>query len=106
MGHRLAEATPSFARLCSASWFETRGVAALLTMRVGDPHPRDERNCVHPWERALARVLKDAAPSPANALAGKFSRQHLFENLPADGLVGQRGVMPPPAVRFHFFRRR
>jgi hypothetical protein len=25
------------------------------------PHPRDERNCVHPWERALARVSKDEA---------------------------------------------
>jgi hypothetical protein len=35
-----------------ASWFETRGVAALLTMRVLRPHPE---------ERALARVSKDEA---------------------------------------------
>src|SRR6202040_1808430 len=33
------------------------------------PHPRDERNCVHPWERALARVSKDEAHELENALA-------------------------------------
>src|SRR5260370_28966771 len=77
----------------SSSWFETRGVAALLTMRVGDPHPE---------ERALARVSKDAGPALENALVGKYAGQHFLENLPADGLVGERGVAPPPAVLLHF----
>src|SRR3984893_14033890 len=79
-----------------ASWFETRGMAARLTMRVGDPHPE---------ERALARVSKDAAAALENALAGKFSRQHLFQDLPADGLVGERRLAPPPAVPLHLFGR-
>ena len=38
-----------------AIWFETRGVAALLTMRICRPHPE---------ERALARVSKDEATAP------------------------------------------
>src|SRR6266480_7641338 len=29
------------------------------------PHPRDERNCVHPWERRLRRVSKDETCSPS-----------------------------------------
>jgi hypothetical protein len=37
-----------------ASWFETRGVAALLTMRSKLPHPE---------ERPLGRVSKDAPPA-------------------------------------------
>src|SRR3984893_6024909 len=79
-----------------ASWFEMHGIAARLTMRVGD---------LHPEERALARVSKDAAPALENALAGKLSRQHLFQDLPADGLVGQRRLAPPPAVPLHLFGR-
>src|ERR1700753_1900396 len=62
-----------------ALWFETRGVAALLTMRV-----RDARRCrarhhgvwqairaarPHPEERAIARVSKDEAAELENALA-------------------------------------
>src|SRR5438876_7813347 len=31
----------------------------------------------------------------------KLARKHLFKNLPADGLVGERRVLPPPAVLFH-----
>jgi hypothetical protein len=39
-----------------ASWFETRGVAALLTMRVKEePHPE---------ERPPGRVSKDEATEP------------------------------------------
>jgi hypothetical protein len=42
-----------------SSWFETHGVAALLTMRVLRPHPE---------ERAFARVSKDEATELENAL--------------------------------------
>jgi hypothetical protein len=43
-----------------ASWFETRGVAALLTMRTEDgPHPE---------QRCLPRVSKDEATALENAL--------------------------------------
>ena len=31
---------------------------------------------------------------------------HFLQDLPADGLVGERWLMPPPGVRFHFLRRR
>jgi hypothetical protein len=27
--------------ISTAAWFETRGVAALLTMRIGRPHPEE-----------------------------------------------------------------
>ena len=43
-----------------ASWFETRGIAALLTMRVLDLILRGREYLrPHPEERALARVSKD-----------------------------------------------
>jgi hypothetical protein len=42
-----------------ATWFETRGVAALLTMRVRD---------LILEERAVARVSRDEAPELENAL--------------------------------------
>jgi hypothetical protein len=45
-----------------ASWFETRGVAALLTMRVWIVNVWIEKDVgPHPEERALARVSKDEA---------------------------------------------
>jgi hypothetical protein len=39
-------------RWAIALWFETRGFAALITMRTGKPHPE---------ERRLRRVSKDEA---------------------------------------------
>jgi hypothetical protein len=58
-----------------ASWFETRGVAALLTMRVRDARrcraPHHEGLRPHPEERALARVSKDEATELENALASR-----------------------------------
>ena len=39
-----------------ASWFETRGVAALLTMRVQqEPHPEETRSAVSKDEATLNR---------------------------------------------------
>src|SRR5260370_18041844 len=72
---------------------------------------RHARACPgHPRLNILtARKTWMAGTSPAMTVnerslsAGKFSLQHLFKNLPADGLVGQRSFVPPPAVRFHFF---
>src|SRR6266849_8312406 len=63
-GHRRAEATPSFGRLCPA-------------MTVN--------------ERAH--------------LAGKYPRDDLFQDLPANGFVGAQSVAPPPAVLLHFLGR-
>src|SRR3984893_19075816 len=80
----------------SASWFETRGVAGVLTMRAGEPHPE---------ERALARVSKDEAPVSANELARKSAGDRFLEDLPADLLVGEGSVAPPPAILLHFLRR-
>src|ERR1700737_4140973 len=80
----------------SASWFETRGVAALLTMRIGEPHPE---------ERALAGVSKDGTPVLPNALARKSAGDGFLEDLPADLLVGEGRRAPPPAVLLHFLRR-
>src|ERR1044072_5546281 len=52
-----------------------------------------------------------AGTSPAMTTCNKASapkplRQHLFQDLPLDGLVGQRGVVPPPAVALHLLGRR
>jgi hypothetical protein len=52
-------------RSSTARWFETRGLAALLTMRVLRPYPE---------ERALARVSKDEATGLENALAKSEGR--------------------------------
>src|SRR6266478_2327547 len=38
-------------------------------------------------------------------LAGKYPPDDLFQDLPADGLVGERGIAPPPAVLLHFLGR-
>jgi hypothetical protein len=45
----------------AAGWFETRGVAALLTMRDLGPHPLMSAFALTREERALARVSKDEA---------------------------------------------
>jgi hypothetical protein len=49
------ERTPNIAP--AASWFETRGVAALLAMRVLGPYPE---------ERPLGRVSKDVSTTQEN----------------------------------------
>src|SRR6266478_465669 len=38
-------------------------------------------------------------------LARKYPPDDLFQDLPADGLVGERGIAPPPAVLLHFLGR-
>src|SRR5258708_8570460 len=61
-----------------AYWFETRGVAALLTMRVNEePHPE---------ERPPGRVSKDEATEPENS-----SRRRSRETVGLE-LVAQRGL--------------
>src|ERR1700722_2538016 len=48
------------------AWFETRGVAALLTMRAGGPHPE---------ERPLGRVSKDEATDLQNICRREMQRR-------------------------------
>src|SRR5947207_5466292 len=47
-------------------------------------------------ESGWSRRWKNAAPSAPKPLG-----KHLFQNLPLDVLVGQRGIVPPPAVALH-----
>ena len=54
-----------------ASWFETRGVATLLAMRVEDLILRTLRS-------ALARVSKDEAAVPEKALVAPRRTRRLF----------------------------
>jgi hypothetical protein len=58
----------------TATWFETRSLAALLTMRVSDlilrsPPPAGVSK-PHPEERRLRRVSKDEATALESALRG------------------------------------
>jgi hypothetical protein len=39
-----------------ATWFETRGVATLLTMRVYDPHPEEAQSAVSKDEATAPRI--------------------------------------------------
>jgi hypothetical protein len=50
-----------------ASWFQTRDIAALLTMRVWEPDPRMSASALARKERAFARVPKDEAAEPENS---------------------------------------
>src|SRR5713226_2250635 len=67
---------------------------------------------IHVFNCTAARKTWMAGTSPAmtkkmdSTLAGKSSRQHLLQDLPADALVGERGVAPPPAVLLHLLGRR
>src|SRR5437764_425562 len=53
---------------------------------------------------ALALPLQGrvaADPERMRGSAPEFAGEHLFEDLPADGLVGHVGRVPPPAVLLH-----
>src|SRR4051812_35611718 len=59
-------------------------------------------------QRTMSRTTKTwmAGTSPAMTTADRISApkplaQHLFQDLPLDVLVGQRGIVPPPAVTLH-----
>src|SRR5579872_5165709 len=88
-----------------------------------DSHERSEMGAG--WGDALTRKLFEKAgrsPHPGPYLASlddgptlplqgrvkrssaaKLASQHLFEDLAADGFVGQRAITPPPAVALHLF---
>src|SRR5258708_6550315 len=58
----------------------------------------------------IARKTWMAGTSPAmtkrdTRLAGKCSRHHFLQNLPAGGFVGEGSVAPPPAVLLHLLGR-
>src|SRR6267142_4542552 len=55
--------------------------------------------------RRASRFSPVMAEQEASRSAKKYPREDLFQDLPADGLVGERGIAPPPAVLFHFLSR-
>src|SRR5579872_5639076 len=69
-------------------WFEKAG---------GSPHPGPYLASLDdgPTLPLQGRVKRSSAP--------KLASQHLFEDLAADGLVGQRAITPPPAFALHLF---
>src|SRR5579863_2045615 len=109
------------ARLRSECAGHPRFSDVMRSLMVLDPSPRE---AVGREDRSVAEVrvrgvflgppprrsLHSRRPSPQGggiskreASPPKPARQHLFENLAADGLVGQRAVTPPPAVALHLF---
>jgi hypothetical protein len=67
---RILNVCSATVRVCIswATWFETHGFAALLTMRISDLILEEGAlarvSRPHPEERALARVSKDEATEP------------------------------------------
>src|SRR6266850_4254153 len=61
---------------------------------------------------SVTRKAWMAGASPAMTVDGRASSapellgKHLLQDLPLDVLVGQRGVVPPPAVALHLLGRR
>src|SRR5579872_6948097 len=67
----------------------------LFEKAGGSPHPGPYLASLDdgPTLPLQGRVKRSSAP--------KLASQHLFEDLAADGLVGQRAITPPPAVALH-----
>src|SRR5438876_12457246 len=84
-----------------------------LNSQSRHPEVRAQR-CVCAVERASKGVRPPAGPSSFEArksahlrmtgpLSRPLPREHLFQDLAADVLVGQCSLMPPPAVALHLF---
>ena len=80
------------------------GIEVLARKRIEDVDGRHRRaDATRSFGRLCpAMTAGDGAASAPEPLA----RQHLFQDLPLDGLVGERRVVPPPAVAPASSRRR
>jgi hypothetical protein len=63
-----------------ASWFETRGVAALLAMRVSAHFDLSEIERPHSEERPLGRVSKDESPLSFQTATNRWGALQLLLN--------------------------
>src|SRR6266403_4531666 len=84
---------------------------ARLRAEVPGIHVFDSTAAKKTWmvgtsaRRRASRFSPAVTENERARLARKYPPDDLFQDLPADGLVGERSVAPPPAVLLHFLGR-